>query len=140
MKKSVKNRKIKHRDFKDCLFDKVPEQRSMMGFKSDCHQIFTQELVSSFSDSRAPILLCLLVTKPLVDLFLILGVIAFPIFVDSLPVVFTVLSSVISDVFLVLLTIGSLAADESLLVNFIPSFRSGFGNLDVLCSPSFLPG
>ena len=81
-----------------------------------------------------------LVTKSLVDLFLILGVIAFPIFVDPFPVVFTVLSSVISDVFLVLLTIGSLAADESFLVNFIPSFTSGFENLGVLGTISFLPG
>ena len=38
-----------------------------------------------------------LVTKSLVDLFL-----TFPIFVDLSPIVFTVLSSVISDVFLVL--------------------------------------
>jgi len=36
------------------------------------------------------------------------------------------LSSVISDVLLVLLTIGSLAAGESFLVVFIPSFRTGF--------------
>ena len=63
-----------------------------------------------------------LVTKSLVDLFLILGIITSPIFVDLFPVVFTILSSVISDVFLVLLTIGSLAAGESFLVNFIPSF------------------
>ena len=36
-----------------------------------------------------------------------------------------VLSLVISDLFFVLLTIGSLAVDESFLVNFIPSFTSG---------------
>ena len=53
-----------------------------------------------------------LVTKSLVDLFLILGIIAFPIFVDPFPVVFTVLSSVISDVFLVLLIIGSPVVDD----------------------------
>ena len=64
---------------------------------------------------------------------------SFPIFVDLFPVVFVVLSSVISDVFLVLLTMGSLAADESFLVNSIPSSTSGFKNLDVLCSPLFLP-
>ena len=80
-----------------------------------------------------------LVTKSLADLFLILGIITFPVFVDPFPVVFTVLSSVISDVFLVLLTIGSLVVDESILVNFIPSYTSGFENLNVLCSPLFLP-
>ena len=80
-----------------------------------------------------------LVTKSLVDLFLILGVITSPIFVDPFPVVFTVLSSVISDVLHALLTIGSLADDESFLVDFIPSFTSGFDNLDVLFSPLFLP-
>ena len=53
-----------------------------------------------------------LVTKSLVDLLLILGIITIPIFFDPLNVVFTVLSSVISHVLLVLLTIGSLAADE----------------------------
>ena len=37
VKKSVKNREIKHRDFKDCLFNKVPPQHSMMGFRSDLH-------------------------------------------------------------------------------------------------------
>ena len=52
----------------------------------------------------------------------------FPIFVDLFPVVFVVFSPVISNVFLVLLTIGSLAADESFLVNFIPSSTSGFDN------------
>ena len=34
-KKSVKDREIKHRDFKDWLFNKVPQQHSMMGFRSD---------------------------------------------------------------------------------------------------------
>ena len=49
------------------------------------------------------------------------------------------MSSVISDVFLVLLTIGSFAADESSrVVNFI-SFTLGFENLNVLFSPLFLP-
>ena len=43
-----------------------------------------------------------LVTKPLIDLFLILGIITSPIFVDLFPVVFTVLSSLISDMLLVL--------------------------------------
>ena len=43
-----------------------------------------------------------LVTKSLVDLFVILGIITTPIFVDPFPVVFTVLSSVISDVLFVL--------------------------------------
>ena len=80
-----------------------------------------------------------LVRKSLVDLFLILGIITFPIFVDPFPVVITVLSSVISDVFLVLLIIGSPVVDESFLVNFIPSFTSGFENLDVLGTISFLP-
>ena len=74
------------------------------------------------------------------DPFLILGIITSPIFVDPFPVVFTVLSSVISDVLLVLLTIGSLAAGKLFLVNFIPSFSTGFENLDVLCTISFLLG
>ena len=79
-----------------------------------------------------------LVTKSLVDLFLILGIITSPIFIDPFPVVFTVLSSVISVVLLVLLAIGSLATDESFFDNFIPSFTSGFENLNVLFSPLFL--
>ena len=61
-----------------------------------------------------------LVTKSLSDLFLILGIIRSPIFIDPFPVVFTVLSSVISVVFLVLLTIGSLTAGEPFPVVFIP--------------------
>ena len=80
-----------------------------------------------------------LVTKSLVDLLLVLGIIRSPIFIDLFPVVFTVLASVISDVFLVLLTMGSLAADESFLVNFIPSFTSGFENFSVLSTILFLP-
>ena len=40
--------------------------------------------------------------------------------------------------FLVLLTIGSLAADELFLVNFTPSSMPGFENLNILCSPLFL--
>ena len=43
-----------------------------------------------------------LVTKSLVDLFLILGIITSPIFVDPFPVVLTVLPPVISDVLLLL--------------------------------------
>ena len=65
-----------------------------------------------------------LVTKSLPDLFLIFGVITSPIFVDPFPVVFTVLSSVISDVLLVLLTIGSLAAGEPFPVISIPAFTT----------------
>ena len=65
-----------------------------------------------------------LVTKSLLDLFLILGVIRSPIFVDTLPVVFTVLSLVISDVFFVLLTTGSLAAGEPFPIVFIPLFKT----------------
>ena len=71
--------------------------------------------------------------KSLPDLFLILGIIKSPIFVDPFPVVFTVLSSVISNVLLVLLTIGSLAAGESF-------FTTGFENSDVLCTIFFLLG
>ena len=48
--------------------------------------------------------LCL-VTKSLPDLFIILGIIASPIIVDPFPVVSIALSSVISDVFLVLVGI-----------------------------------
>ena len=100
MKKSVKDQGTKHRDFKDCLFNTVPEQHPMMGFRSDLHWgtrfQFLRPLVpgSYFS--------LLLVTKSLVDLFPILGIIMSPIFVDPFPDVFTVLSSVISDAFLVL--------------------------------------
>ena len=65
-----------------------------------------------------------LVTKSLPDLFLILGIITSPIFVYLFPVVFTVLSLVISDVLLVLLTIGSLAAGEPFPVAFIPAFTT----------------
>ena len=65
-----------------------------------------------------------LVTKSLLDLFLILGIIRSPIIVDPFPVVFTVLSLVISDVFFVLLTIGSLAAGELFPVVFIPPFMT----------------
>ena len=61
---------------------------------------------------------------PLVDLYLILGIITSPIFVDQFSVVFTVLSSVISDVPLVLLIIGSLAAGEPFPVVFIPTFTT----------------
>ena len=67
-----------------------------------------------------------LVTKSLPDLFLILGIIRSPIFVDPFPVVFTVLSLVISDVFFVFLTIGSLAAGEPFPVVFIPPFTTWF--------------
>ena len=49
-------------------------------------------------------------TKSFPDLFLNRGIITSPLFVDPLPVVFTVLSWVIPDVLLVLLAIGSLAA------------------------------
>ena len=65
-----------------------------------------------------------LVTKSLLDLFLILGIIRSQIFVDPFPVVFTVLSLVISDVFFVLLAIGSLAAGEPFSVVFIPPFTT----------------
>ena len=50
-----------------------------------------------------------------------------------------VMSSVVADVFLVLLNMGSLAAGESFVVVFIPSCTTGFGNLGVLCMLSFLP-
>ena len=78
--------------------------------------------------------------KSLPDPFLILGIITSPIFVDRFPVVFTVLSWVISDLVLNLLTIGSLAAGESFLIVFIPSFTTGFENSDVLCTISLLLG
>ena len=65
-----------------------------------------------------------LVTKSLPDLLLILGIIRSPIFVDVFPVVFTVSYLVISDVFFVLLTIGSLAAGEPFPVVFIPPFTT----------------
>ena len=65
-----------------------------------------------------------LVTKSLLDLVFILGIIRSPIFVDPFPVVVTVLSLVISDVFFVLLTIRSLAAGEPFPVVFIPPFTT----------------
>ena len=79
-----------------------------------------------------------LVTKSLVDLFLIILTITFLLFVDPFPVVFTVLSSVISDMSLVLLTIGSPVVDESFLVNFLSSFTSGLENLSVFGTILFL--
>ena len=82
----------------------------------------------------------LLSTKSFSDPFLILGIVTSPIFVDPFPVNFTVLFSVISDVLLVLLTIGSLAAGEAFLVNFIPSFTTSFENLEILRAISFLLG
>ena len=47
VKKSVKEREIKHQDFKDCLFNKNPQQHCMMGFRSDCHEIFTEKLTKT---------------------------------------------------------------------------------------------
>ena len=70
--------------------------------------------------------------KSLLDLFLIVGIIRSPIFVDPFPVVLTVLSLVISDVCFVLLAIGSLAAGEPFPVVFIPPFKTWFENLGVL--------
>ena len=64
------------------------------------------------------------VTRSLPDLFLILGIIRCSIFVDPFPVVFTVLSLVISDLFFVLLTMGSLASGELFPVVFIPPFTT----------------
>ena len=56
VKKSVKEREIKHQDFKDCLFSKVPQQHSMIGFMSDCHQLYTEKLtktsLSPYDDKR----------------------------------------------------------------------------------------
>ena len=86
------------------------------------------------------LLFLFLVTKSLPDLFLILGIIRYPIFVDPFPVVFTVSSLVISDVFFVLLTIGSLAADEPFPNVFMPTFTTWFENLGVLGTITFLPG
>ena len=60
VKKSEKEREIKHRDFKDRLFNKVPKQHSMMGFRSDCHEIFTEKLMkptlSPYDDNKGFIL------------------------------------------------------------------------------------
>ena len=73
----------------------------------------TQDILTYFS---------LFFLKP--DLFLIIGIIRSPIFVDPFPVGFTVLSLVISDVFFVLLTISSLAPGEPFPVVFIPPFTT----------------
>lgn len=72
-----------------------------------------------------------LLTKSLPDPFLIFGVKTSLILVYPFPVACTVMSSVISVAFLVLCTIGSLAAGELLLVNFIPLFTTGFENFEV---------
>ena len=55
-KKSVKDREIKHRDFEDCLFNKTPQQHTMLGFNSTCHQLYTERLtkttLSPYDDKR----------------------------------------------------------------------------------------
>ena len=56
VKKSVKEREIQHVDFKNCLFNNVPQQHSMLGFQSDCHQLYTEKLtktsLSPYDDKR----------------------------------------------------------------------------------------
>ena len=47
VKKSVKEREIRHGDFKDCLFSRVPQQHAMLGFRSDCHQLYTEKLTKT---------------------------------------------------------------------------------------------
>ena len=56
VKKIVVKKEIEYQDFKDCLFNKVPRQHSMMGFRSDCHEIVTEKLtktsLSPYDDKR----------------------------------------------------------------------------------------
>ena len=72
--------------FKDHLLNKVPQQRCMMGFRSDLHGGTRFQFLRFLVPGRYFSLP--LVTKSLVDLFLILGIITSPIFVDPFPVVF----------------------------------------------------
>ena len=58
----------------------------------------------------------------------------------SVPCCFAVFPLIISDVFFVLLTIGSLAADEPFPNVFMPTFTTWFENLGVLGTITFLPG
>ena len=88
----------------------------------------TQDILTSFS--------LFLVTKSLLDLFLILGIIRSPVFVDPFPVGFTVLSLVISDVFFILLTIGSPCCFHTTFYDVIwESRRSRYDN--VFAGPGF---
>ena len=56
IKKSVLKKEVKHQDYKDCLFERKEYQHSMMGFRSDKHQVYTQKQtkksLSPFDDKR----------------------------------------------------------------------------------------
>ena len=56
IKKSVLEKEVKHQDYKDCLFEKREYQHTMMGFRSDKHQVYTQKQtkksLSPFDDKR----------------------------------------------------------------------------------------
>ena len=55
-KKSVAEKEIRHKDYKDCLFSQLLQQHCMMGFRSNCHEIFTEKLtktsLSPYDDKR----------------------------------------------------------------------------------------
>lgn len=56
VKKSVKEREIRHADFKGCLVNKAPQQHVMLGFRSDRHQLYTEKMMktslSPYDDKR----------------------------------------------------------------------------------------
>lgn len=56
IKKSVLQKEIRHQDFKDCLMEKREYEHSMMGFRSQRHQVFTlkqtKKSLSPFDDKR----------------------------------------------------------------------------------------
>ena len=56
IKKSVLKKEIKHQDYKDCLLKRQEYQHTMMGFRSQQHQIYTikqtKKSLSPFDDKR----------------------------------------------------------------------------------------
>ena len=56
IKKSILKEDVRHQDFKDCLFQRQEYQHSMMGFRSQQHQLHTikqvKKSLSPFDDKR----------------------------------------------------------------------------------------
>ena len=56
IKKSVLKKEVRHQDYKDCLFERKEYEHSMMGFRSQQHQVFTikqsKKSLSPFDDKR----------------------------------------------------------------------------------------
>ena len=56
IKKSVLKKEVKHQDFKDCLIEKKDYQHTMLGFRSQQHQLFTikqtKKSLSPLDDKR----------------------------------------------------------------------------------------